>query len=129
MRTLIDDMLGLVGTAAELEPHLETRRRPRSYLPTIMREDAGDAYEVSLVIPGLPKDQINIEVKGRTLHVAHQGTERTRIPYAAFERAWTLPNDADLDAIEAKYEDGILIIKVPKLELASITKTRAITIA
>lgn len=126
MRTLIDDMLGLVGTAAELEPHLETRRRPRNYLPTVMREDTGDAYEVSLVVPGLPKEKISVEVKGRTLHVAHQSSEGTRIPYAAFERAWTLPNDADLDAIEAKHEHGILIIKVPKL--ASITKTRAISI-
>lgn len=126
MRTLIDDMLGLVSTAAELEPRLETRRHAKTYVPTVMREDTGEAYEVTLVAPGLPKDEISVEVKGRTLRVAHQGTEKSRIPYAPFERAWVLPNDADLDTIEAKHEHGILVITVPKL--ASITKTRSISI-
>jgi len=33
---------------------------------------------------------------------------------ATFERAFKLPNDADLDNIEAKYEDGVLKVFIPK---------------
>jgi len=52
----------------------------------------------------------------RKLEKKEEGENYTRIEsfFGRFERAFKLPADADLDNIEAKYEDGVLKIFIPK---------------
>lgn len=123
MRTLIDEMFDMVGVADHLKDHA-TRTKPAvSY-----RDLKEEGYEFLMVLPGLPKDEIELETKGRTLRVAYQCSPDTKakINYGSFDRVWTLPNDADLEGVEAQHVDGILTIRVPRL--ASVVQTRAIAI-
>ena len=99
-----------------------------------VREDE-DAFAITAELPGLSKDEVRIqfedgvltisgekkvesEKKGRTWH-------RMERRYGRFSRSVALPASVDVDAADAKFEGGVLEIRVPKTE-ASKPKTVAI---
>ncbi len=75
-------------------------------------------------LPGIPEDAINIEVKDETLSVSAErekteetsedGFYRFERRYGTFARAVGLPQGVDQDQISARYENGVLEIRVPK---------------
>lgn len=84
-------------------------------------------YEVSIDIPGLSEDDIQIELNGSTLTVKGQKEEineskekqyyRMERSVGAFQRTLSLPEDADRSAISANVKNGLLVIKIPRTEL------------
>ncbi len=82
-----------------------------------------DAYIINLDIPGMEKDKINLEVKNSMLIVS--GDRNSEIKkskqnqyyiqersFGRFLRTMPLPQDARTDSIEAKYNNGVLTIKI-----------------
>lgn len=79
-----------------------------------------------LAIPGLDPKDVTIEVHGGQLHVAGQRQDEKNTSqrnylsreffHAGFERNFTLPEGAKVDAISARYEKGVLDITVPMAE-------------
>lgn len=77
-------------------------------------------------LPGIPEEQISIEVKDDTLSVsaerertqetADEGFYRFERRYGSFARAVGLPQGVDPDRIAARYENGVLEVRVPKPE-------------
>ena len=77
-------------------------------------------------LPGIPEDSIAIEVKEDMLTVsaererseesAEDGFYRFERRYGTFARAVGLPQGVDQDQIAARYENGVLEIRVPKPE-------------
>ena len=77
-------------------------------------------------LPGIPEDAITIEVKDDNLTVSaeRQKTEesndngfyRFERRYGMFARAVGLPQGVDQENISARYENGVLEIRVPKPE-------------
>lgn len=75
-------------------------------------------------LPGIPEDAISIEVKDETLSVsaAREKTEETSEDgfyrferrYGTFARAVGLPQGVDQEQIAARYDNGVLEIRVPK---------------
>ena len=53
---------------------------------------------------------------------------RREFSYANFEQRYTLPEDVDEEAINAKVEDGILTIQLPKLQKVVGKTTKQIEI-
>jgi len=91
-------------------------------------DETEDKYTLSVDLPGVPKEQIKIEIKDAQLHVSAErkhGSGQAK-GYAKFEQGFELPQGASLDRIEAKYEDGVLHIVIPK---APEAKPRQIQIA
>lgn len=84
-------------------------------------------YEVSIDIPGLSKDDIQIELSGNILTVKGQKEEIneskdkhyycTERSVGAFQRTLSLPEDANKNAISANVKDGLLEIKIPRTAL------------
>ena len=85
---------------------------------------AADAYEVCLELPGVKSDDIevslhdgNLTVKGEK-RVTREEKGRTYFfserEYGAFQRSFRLPADAERENITADFQDGVLIIRVPK---------------
>lgn len=124
MYGIFDDMLNVFEAA---DRHVPAPRRPRHSIPASVEEDQ-KSYSVSLVVPGIPKDEIDVEVTGRRLRIAYQSKKETgaRLAYQSFEKAWTVPEDADLERITADSIDGVLTVKVPKLD--SVVRPRKIAI-
>jgi HSP20 family protein len=77
-------------------------------------------------LPGIPEDAIAIEVKDETLTVSAErektqetdenGFYRFERRYGTFARAVGLPQGIDQDHIAARYENGVLEVRVPKPE-------------
>lgn len=88
-------------------------------------EDKND-FRISLGVPGLKKDDFNIEVEGNRLNVSaetkgekevkEEKVTRKEFNYSSFHRSFTLPDGIWYDKIEARYEDGVLNIFLPKTE-------------
>ncbi|KNC96955.1 uncharacterized protein SPPG_07775 [Spizellomyces punctatus DAOM BR117] len=86
--------------------------------------ETDDAIVVHVDLPGVPKDEINIEVSGNQLiiHGEHKGvkgfesaTSRVRERnIGRFRKIINLPAGVDTDKIQAKYENGLLEVKIPK---------------
>ena len=94
-------------------------------------EENGE-YHIEMDIPGYDKKDINIEVKDGYLTVkASKETEdkeesknyirRERV-VGSFTKSFAL-GDVDTDKIDAKFENGILNVTIPKQEVVDNTKT------
>ena len=91
-----------------------------------------DAYVVRAELPGLDATKdIDVSAAGGVLTITAKREEttkeqhRTEFHYGSFTRAITLPTGADAEKIAAKYEKGILEVRVP---LAATPEERKIAI-
>ncbi len=85
---------------------------------------AEDGYRIALELPGVSKDDIDIELHDGVLTVKgekkSEHTEEkagyffTERQYGRFQRSFRLPADAATDGIAARFEDGVLRVTVPK---------------
>jgi HSP20 family protein len=107
--------------------------------PAVNVKEDPDNYTVSLAAPGLKKEDFKIDMEGNMLTISCEkettGEEkdekftRKEYDYFSFSRSFTLPEDVKQDAIDARYEDGVLNIRLPRLEEAkkiAATKTIAV---
>ena len=77
-------------------------------------------------IQGLKKDEINVNIHDNTLIISGETKKdqkyregNTRIQerrYGSFSRGISLPANVKADDVTAKYEDGLLELKLPKSE-------------
>lgn len=96
----------------------------REWVPAVNIAEKDDQYEVELSVPGMKKEDIQIHVERGMLTVSGENkTEKeekdkkyTRREFVcnSFTRSFTLPDNADDNSINAKYEDGILILTIGK---------------
>jgi|TARA_Y100000310_G_scaffold16349_1_gene16308 HSP20 family protein len=75
-------------------------------------------YRIDLVMPGLDKNDINIDVNDTTISISHEAKEGNSniVSYSSFHRSWTLPKNVDPTNVNAEYNQGILSVIVPKPE-------------
>lgn len=75
-------------------------------------------YSLSFAMPGVSKDDITVELEGRTLTVRLETNveEENSTFCSSFEFSKVLPDDADLNQIGTRLKDGILKIVVGKVE-------------
>ena len=108
-------------------------------MPSVNITENGNHYNVSLAAPGLKKDDFKIHIDGNMLTISSEKEEkkeekdekytRKEYNYSSFSRSFTLPEDVKQDGIDAKYEDGILTLKLPRKEDAKkATVTKRITV-
>lgn len=84
-------------------------------------------YEVSIDLPGLSKQDIQIEVSGNVLTVRGEKEEksdssdkqyyRVERSFGSFQRTLALPDDANTDDIVATMQEGVLRIRIPRKTL------------
>ena len=82
--------------------------------------------EVKAALPGVKPDEVEITVQNDvlTIRAEHKDTSeekqrdyyRREIRYGAFHRSMSLPVSVDSDKAEAKFENGVLSLKLPKAE-------------
>ena len=96
----------------------------------IMEKD--DAYEMHVMAPGLKKEDFKVNVDKNVLHVTYEhkeevkeeGTEtatagkwlRKEYKVQTFRRSFTLNDKINVMNISAKYNDGVLLVTLPKKE-------------
>lgn len=83
-------------------------------------------YLMKFDLPGISKDQIKIELHENRLTISGERKEEKKndtekqhfseVYYGSFTRAFTFPSQVDAERVQAKYENGILQIEIPKSE-------------
>jgi len=96
-----------------------------------------NSYQLVVSVPGLEKSDFNIKLEGNILTISADKKEEARLAtekiirkefsQKAFKRSFTLDEKIEAAAIEAKYENGILTLALPKKEVAKIS-SKEITI-
>ncbi len=97
-------------------------------VPAVNITEQKNDYLVSLAAPGLRKEDFKIDVDGNMLTISSEKEEtkeekdkkftRKEYNYSSFSRSFTLPEEINKEKIEAKYEDGVLKISLPRREEA-----------
>lgn len=85
-----------------------------------------DEYVVKVSLPGIDPDDLDITYSGKSLTIkgevkAEEEKEGTHYHlrerrYGSFARSLTLPTSVQSDAIQARYEAGVLTLHLPKTE-------------
>lgn len=97
-------------------------------VPAVNITEHEKEYRVALAAPGLKKDDFKIDVDGNMVTISSEKEEskedkdkrytRKEYSYSSFSRSFALPEDVDRDKIEARYEDGVLTLLLPRKEEA-----------
>lgn len=100
--------------------------RKVSTMPAVNITENKDAYNVSMAVPGMKKEDFKIDVDGNMLSISAEQEEekedkgekytRKEYNYSSFSRSFTLPEDVNKETIEAAYQDGVLKLSLPKKE-------------
>jgi HSP20 family protein len=104
---------------------------PSRFQPRIDVVDDGDALRIVAELPGLGRDDVKLEVVENMLLLSgnkqieskgeEKGCYRVERAFGQFQRAIPLPAGIDPDRAEARFENGVLTVRVPKAEQAQQT--------
>lgn len=110
-------------------------------IPAVNIKETAENYEVDVAAPGMTKNDFKVELDGNSLTISSERTNqkeeseggryaRKEFSYQSFQRTFTLQKDVvDFDRIEAKYENGLLHLLIPKKEAAKQRPPRLIQIS
>lgn len=92
--------------------------------PLMSIEDTGTHLKVSMDLPSVKKEDIEVTVTDETLHVkaktcraycfSRWGTAQRSVEFSSFSKALRLPEKVDARRAESKFRQGILEILLPK---------------
>lgn len=85
------------------------------YMPPVASKETDDAFLLTAELPGVKKENLNIDITGRLLTISGENVGRGRVK---FSRTMTLPDNIETAKIEAHLEDGLLHVALPKMASA-----------
>jgi len=98
----------------------------RYWGPAMEISEADDKYIIKAELPGMKRDEIEVtsidhtlSIKGEKKHkeeVNEDGYYYSEVSYGSFHRTMTLPADVTTGKIVASYEDGVLVVNVPRTQ-------------
>ena len=101
--------------------HWEEKRAPLVDISENEKE-----YLISAELPGVEKKNLHVDVKDNLLTLSGErkeehkkkenGHRRLERFYGSFQRSFVLPDGVDTEKINAKYENGLLNVTIPKAE-------------
>jgi HSP20 family protein len=100
----------------------------RGWAPPVNIQETDQAFKLEVELPGLTKDDIQITLENSVLRlsgerkfekdVQKENYHRIERAYGTFTRSFALPTQVETEKVEAKFENGVLTITVPKVEKA-----------
>ena len=108
-------------------------------VPRVNIMETDEDFQVELAAPGMKREDFNIELDNDNLIISSERSQnkedkdsnyaRREFSYESFRRSFYLPNTVEADQIEAKYQDGLLRLVIPKKEEAKRKPARRIEIS
>jgi len=115
MNRLQDQLLGRRGETAA-----------PAFRPAVDIREEEKAFVVYAELPGVKAEDVHVDVEKGVLTVRGErtrrvegeeaGWRRVERAYGSFTRSFSLPETVDPDAIEARLQDGVLEVRIPKRE-------------
>ena len=110
-----------------------TRSGGSVFVPKVDIIENEKSYELHVAAPGLSKEDFNIELNKNLLTISGErkfSSEKKdknyhsiETQYGSFSRSFTLPENVDAEKINARYNNGILELIVPKDEKKMLKNT------
>jgi HSP20 family protein len=107
-------------------------------IPAVNVTEHKDEFMIELAVPGMKKDDFKIDVEGNMLTISSEKEEtkeekekmftRKEYNYSSFSRSFTLPDEINKEKIDAKYDNGILKIVLPRKEEAKKITAKQIAV-
>lgn len=101
-------------------------KRTDSFVPGIDISETGDQFLVSVELPGMKKEDIDVSLDNGQLTISGERKfeekedgkryHRVETHYGTFSRSFQLPDNVDEESITATYENGLLNITIDKTE-------------
>jgi HSP20 family protein len=106
--------------------------------PNLDIKETNENYVVSVEVPGVAKGNVDIQIDGNVLRISGQKMQEKKGEkenyhcverhYGKFERVLTLPQDANIENIDAKFKDGILTINIKRKVKAAPKEAKKIEV-
>ena len=116
-------------------PSLEFARQ----MPSVNIHETDKEYKIEMAAPGLEKKDFKLELNNGILSISSEKKQeskeekknysRREYSYTSFSRSFTLPDNCVAEKIDAKYENGILDITLPKKEVTISKPSREIKVS
>jgi HSP20 family protein len=108
-------------------------------VPDVNIAETEKEFKLELAVPGMDKKDIKVEFQNGILKISGERKEekkeekknykRREFSYDKFSRSFTMPDNSLPDKIDAKYENGVLNITIPKKEIAVTKAKKEITVS
>ncbi|WP_339699010.1 Hsp20/alpha crystallin family protein [uncultured Marixanthomonas sp.] len=112
------------------ENRLDTPNYENFSIPAVNIQEKNTNFVVQLAVPGLSKENFSIEVEEDILKISAEVSSeneenktedeikytRKEFNYNSFKRSFTLPENVNVESVNASYENGVLEITLPKKE-------------
>lgn len=110
-------------------------------IPAVNIQETEDMFKVEVAAPGKTREDFNIELDNDVLTISAEEKKenetseqngrftRKEFSYSNFKRAFSLPETVNNEEISASYENGVLMISLPKKEEARVQPKRMIEIS
>ena len=99
--------------------------RSSSWAPKFEVLNTDNSYRIRADLPGMIKNDVNIEVANNTLKISGERVNDTtesndynysELSYGKFSRAFNLPDDVKDNEIKASMKDGVLALEIPRVQ-------------
>ncbi|RXJ97220.1 heat-shock protein Hsp20 [Arcobacter sp. AHV-9/2010] len=97
-----------------------------AFVPVVNTREGEFAYHVDVDLPGVKKEDIKVDINKNILTISGERKSKDEIKqedyykvetyFGKFSRSFTLPENADIENIEAKSDNGVLEVVIPKLK-------------
>ena len=110
-------------------------------IPSVNIKETSDSYEVEVAAPGMTKKDFKVQLDGNVLTISSEKKleqpadnevrySSREFSYQSFSRTFNLRKDVvDTEKIQAKYENGILYLLIPKMEHAKQKQPKLIQVS
>ncbi|AFL67755.1 Hsp20/alpha crystallin family protein [Sulfurospirillum barnesii] len=98
-----------------------------AFKPSVSTREGEFAYHIEVDIPGVKKEDIHIDLKENQLIISGERSfkeerkendyYKIESSYGKFQRSFALPENVDVENIEASSENGVLEVVLPKLKV------------
>jgi HSP20 family protein len=106
----------------------------RRWIPAMDLVETDDSLVLRADLPGMTEDDVEIEVKDGVLTISGErkseheekgeGFHRVERSFGRFSRALNLPDGVQADKVEAKFDNGVLEVRIPKPEETKPTRVQ-----
>jgi len=98
--------------------------------PAVEVSETDDELTVTVELPGMGRDDVEIDLENNVLTIRGEKSSETEEEdkekkmhvwerrYGSFHRSFTLPRSVDADQVKAEFRDGLLKVRLPKMEQA-----------
>ncbi|SFV51026.1 Heat shock protein Hsp20 [hydrothermal vent metagenome] len=114
-------------------PAVQTEKGINAFTPSVNTREDEKAYYIEVDLPGVKKEDIKVDIKDNTLTISGERKLKEEVKeedyykietsIGKFTRTFTLPEDADIENIDAKSENGVLEVVIPKVKKEQSVKT------